>query len=354
MLKQGIAYPSPAVLGMEIDLGSHNVVADALMGKLRYPKLSAEEYFEQFFEHAHKYNCHTMVLSAEHFFGGEPRIWASSSLEEYREGYRRKLDKLGSFLVNHDVEIIVFLRPQVDWISSVTAQHITHGPIQGRRFGQFDDWEKYKKSRPLLTYSDRLIAWKEALSPQRFHVVPYVRQQLADGNSISEFLQRSGISLPTGFGQNTVESNATITRDYLEVKKIINQKVHSKSKERAIIQCLRELSKNSHYGTTYRIADDVVRAIVEEVEEDNAKISREFMEGQTFPSVGSYLDKELAVLTQQEIDAAMGRFVAEFRKPRYRRYEAKFRFLSFARSHAKLFHALLHQAKRLRRRVVHR
>lgn len=352
LLRQGFAYPSPVVAGMEVDLGSHNVVADALTDLLRYPRYTAEQYFSQFYERARKNNCHTMILSAEHFFGGEPRIWASNSLDEYRKGYRAKLERLSSLIAGHQVEIVVFLRPQVDWISSVTAQNITHGPLEGRPVGRYDDWEKFEGSRPLLTYSERLNAWREILAPQRFHVIPYVRRCLAEGNSVSEFLACSGINLPASAQQRFFEANSTISREYLEVKKRLNQKKRGKAEERAIIHCLRELSQGSRYGSTYRISEDVVQAIVNEVREDNDRISREYLNGQPFPAIGSYGDKSLPVIEPAEIDAAMGRFEAAFASPRYRAHQAKFAFLTFARSRLKPFHAVLHQLKRVRRWVV--
>jgi hypothetical protein len=354
LLKQGFAYPSPVVAGMEIDLGSHNVVADALVGRMRHPKLTAEQYFSQFFAHANKHDCHTMILSAEHFFGGEPRIWASPSLADYRDGYRRKLETLKGLLGDHEVEIIVFLRPQVDWISSVTAQNITHGPLEGRQFGQYDDWEKFRTSRPLLTYSERLTAWDTILKPAKFHVVPYVRKQLAEGNSVAEFLQRAGIVLPASADQRAVEANITVPREDLEVKKALNQQPRSRSEEAAIIRCLRDLSQDSPHGSTYRIADDVVQAIIADVEEDNALISSRFMDGRPFPAMGSYGDKELIPLSQAEIHAASARFEQTFNNPRYRLQQAGFGFLSFARGHARPLHALLHQAKRARRWLVNR
>jgi len=37
---------------MQVDLGKHNAVADALVGWSRYPHLTVEEYFDQFFKEA--------------------------------------------------------------------------------------------------------------------------------------------------------------------------------------------------------------------------------------------------------------------------------------------------------------
>ena len=88
--KAGVLYPSVKIGGMSIDMGSHNAVADSLVGMSRFPHLNSDQYFSQFFKEVKRIDAKLLILSAEHFFAGEPRVWAVANREEYFNLYRRK------------------------------------------------------------------------------------------------------------------------------------------------------------------------------------------------------------------------------------------------------------------------
>lgn len=86
----GFLYPGVKLSGITVDKGAHKSVADALTKKYRYPYYTDVQYFNKFFKEAKDVKAETIILSAEHFFGGEPRIWEVMSGEKYIKLYRKK------------------------------------------------------------------------------------------------------------------------------------------------------------------------------------------------------------------------------------------------------------------------
>lgn len=353
LLQSGVLYPYPKVNGLGIELGSHNALADALAQKIRYPGLSDKDYFAQFFESAERHKCHTMILSGEHFFGGQPRLWAVNSVNEYEIGYQKKLERLSIFLANHNTEIIIFLRPQADWLASIITQNITHGPISGRDTKYDADREQYKLSKPVLMYSKRLKWWRDIITPEKFSVIPYVRQNLHGGNSISEFLHRCNLGEFDRKEAAHIEVNKTITREYIEVKKILNKSQRSKAQERTIVDCLRKLSLNSEFGSNYRVDEGVMEDLAEFVQEDNKRISREFLNGEVkFSCIGNYKGSEIPEISKDDVERALQSFEQEYSGLTYRAKHAGYSVRNLIRRHAMPVHGIFHQLKRLKRRIA--
>lgn len=350
---RGILYPSPRVAGMSLDLGSHNVVADALAGKIAYPHLGGGEYFEQFFEAAARCHAKTMILSAEHFFGGEPRLWQCADRNSYLEKYEKKIRNLNSYLDGHDVAIIIYLRPQVDWFASNITQVVVHG--RGNGTGQVFETDRshFESQKEVMRYGWRLDLWKSILRPEKFDVVPYVRKNLQDANSVSDFVWRAGIEgdVPAG-NLLSLEANRTVSREYIEVKKRLNRMHRSAADEFAVVRCLIRLSGNSPFGTGYRIDEGVVRDLEDHVAGDNERVSRNYLpEGKKLAAREAYAGEGLEPLRPDEIESAMAQFDREYRSIRTRFLALEFSALAFLRTHARPAHVAVHQFRRLRRWV---
>ncbi|WP_152025140.1 hypothetical protein [Candidatus Filomicrobium marinum] len=338
---------------MPLDLGSHNPVADALAGVSRYPHLTADEYFKQFFLQAERSNAHTMILSAEHFFGGQPRVWEVANETDYFFHYRRKIEALQRYMVNYDVHIIVYLRPQVDWLSSNITQVITHGKSIHHDMSYDDDWGHYRKRKFLLRYYNRLSIWNDVMAPREFHVVPYIRDRLFQQSSVSDFLNRCGVGVDfLGIDPADVKINETLSREYLEVKKILNLTPKSRAQERAVVYCLKRLSRESCLGTAYHLDPALVSDLEAYVAQDNAKIAQHFMQGETdFPSRAKYSGDDFMPLSSEVVAAAKERYEREYRSPRIRFYAFQQAALAFLRQRAKPAHVVLHQLRRVRRHL---
>lgn len=355
LAKGGIIYPSVRVGGMNIDLGAHNAVADAIMGRSIYPFLSIEEYSAQFFGKDKNAAAHRMIISGEHFFGGEPRIWDVSGERDYFVRYQDKVRGVARFLDGHQTDILLYLRPQVDWLESAASQTIRIQGLLTRRDAYQNDRQFYQMMKPQLRYGRLLDIWQEEMPQARITAVPYVRSQLVNGDSISDFLFRAGLDAGAlRLGKTQLSVNDSISRDFIEVKKILNLSRHSSVRERATIACLLRLSGNSRFGARYSFPAEIAAEVAALAEEENAIVNAKYIcEGARLAAIGD--DRRAAAApTPEDIAAAMAAFKAEFARPRYRIMEMDYGVRSFLRQKARPVHGMLHQLKKLYRAAAYR
>lgn len=344
--KNGVLYPVARVKGMPINLGAHNMVADFLLGHIRFPHRSADEYFEQFFSDAAVINADMLILSAEHFFGGEPRIWDVQDERDYFERYRKKIDRLAGYLSGQDVKILVYLRPQIDWMASAVSQTVRIERLMSDRRIYQDDRQFFRLMQPLLRYADLLDAWEAGVKPTALTVIPYERRILHKQSSISDFLLRTGLDkLDFEYASTDIRVNESLTNEFTEVKKILNQNLRSKTDERAIIRCLENLSRR-HPGTTNYALDPTVQRDIEElVHGQNERVNSLYISnGMRLQASGS-AETKAAPPSSDDIRRAAAIFEAEYARPKYWVLRRRFSILAFLRSRAKPVHAALHQFK---------
>ena len=342
-----ILYPAARVKGMTLNLGAHNAVADSLLGKIQFPYLSANAYFDQFFDDAKKISANLLILSAEHFFGGEPRIWGVRDEAEYFELYRKKIEILASYLAGHDVSILAYLRPQVDWMESAVSQTVRIERLISQRRIYQNDRQFYELMRPLLKYADLLDAWQEGINPSSLTVIPYVRNALHQKSSVADFLKQAGLDrIDFEYADSNLQVNTSLNRDFIEVKKILNETIRSKNEERTIIRCLENLSQSNPQDGEYAIDPDVRREIEDFSIEQNSRINQRFMSaGHSFSAASG--KKAPIPLGETEIRKALQIFIDEFKRPKYRVTQWSFVLRAFLRAKARPVQAALHQLKAL-------
>jgi len=343
----GVLYPAVKVKGMPVNLGAHNAVADALVGKSRFPNLTADQYFQQFFEEAERMNANLLILSAEHFFGGEPRIWEVADEAEYFKIYRQKVERLAGYLKGHDVSILVYLRPQIDWLSSAVSQTIRIDRLISDKQIYQNDRQFFELMKPLLKYSALLDVWADVMKPSSFMVIPYDRKTLFKNSSIADFLQRAGLENTVfPYASLDIQVNESLTREYIEVKKILNGSRRTKNDERVIIRCLEHLSESSHEGTRYCLDADVQRDLEPFVSSENERLNRQYQtDGLVFVARSEGQSRERKPLSDEDVARAMDAFQKEYRRPRYKLLWLNFATRAFLRAYAKPVQAALHQVK---------
>lgn len=345
----GVLYPVARVSGMPVEMGAHNAVADALAGFSRFPYVDAEEYFHQFFAEAAQLNANLLILSAEHFFGGEPRIWDTNSSDEYYDLYRQKINRLADFLQGHEVNIIVYLRPQLDWLASAVSQTVRIQRLISDRTLYEDDKQFFELMKPLLMYSKLLDIWSETLKPANLTVIPYIRKMLYKKSSISDFLFRAGLDhIRFPYASPDVQVNKSLTREYLEVKKLLNRIPRNMTSERLVIHILEKLSETSDMSSDYSLDPIVIQSLECLCEQDNERLNDRYrVEGITFYSRGESGCGESAV-EESQVAAAMLRFKAEYNSLHGRLLWLYLALKALLRSHCRPLHALLHQFKMAR------
>ena len=355
LAEQGILYPGVRIGGLPLDIGSHNALADALMGLSRFPFFSPDRYFDEFFSQAERINAHLLILSAEHFFGGEPRVWDVSSEDEYFSLYRKKIEYLSKYLSTFETSVLVYLRPQIDWLESAISQTIRISGLISQKDLYQSDAQFYQMMKPVLKYNSLLSAWTEVLNPQRIIAIPYQRETLRNNSTIDDFLTRAGLEdIDFPFATSSIEVNSSMTREYVEVKKILNQTERSKTRERVIIECLQRLSMTGRYSRTYRITSELAREIAFFAQDENAEVNRKFIAPDTRLAVSTGGRKEMALPSQQDIREAMLAFENEYNSVRGQMLLVDYALRAFLRKYARPIHSALHQLRRSQRKFAYR
>jgi hypothetical protein len=343
--EHNILYPAVSINGMQIDLGSHNAVADALAGKSSFPYLTASEYFSQFFDEARRTDANLMILSAEHFFAGEPRVWNFNDSDEYFKRYEEKLASLAKFMQGHEVSVLVYLRPQTDWFYSAVGQNVRTDRLMSDKQLYKNDRQFFGLLKPIMRYATMLGYWERVINPVAMIVVPYIRERLHRQSSVSDFLMRVGlehISFP--YANVDIRVNESLTREYLEVKKILNCSSRTKNTERVIINCLERLSRESSEGTRCDIDKDVAREIEEFVSPENELLNSRYGKGEIVFSAQALRDGQVP-LSDEVVRVAMQEFRREYRRPYYRVMWLNYAARDLLRRYARPVHAALHQLK---------
>lgn len=353
LLQAGVLYPVASVAGMQIDFGNHNPLADALMGLSRYPYFTTEQYFETFFATAQKHASSTMILSAEHFFGGEPRVWDVENDAAYYNQYRQKIARLAPFLQGHDVDILVYLRPQVDWLASAVSQTVRIERLIRQQPIYQNDQQFFELVKPILRYYSLLEIWREELKPSNIKAVSYDRKSLHQNNSIADFMLRAGLQgVKLKFGSESLEVNQSISPELIEVKKILNRELHTKNEERVIIACLRALTSRAGETKPYWLSADLIQQVKDFVAEENENLNKRYIDGSPLQAESSAAAKRIKHdMSPDEIQKAMRLFKQEYRKPKYRLIHLRTAVLIFLRDNALPVHSALHQLKRLYRKI---
>lgn len=343
----GVLYPSLSVGGFNIDHGNHNPVADASAGVSRYPHLTVDQYFAQFFKAARRFHAERMILSAEHFFGGEPRVWDVPDMETYEARYRQKIVALARYLEGHEISVLVYLRPQVDWLASAVGQAVRLEGLIGKTVYE-NDRQFFETWKPLLRYARLLECWADVLRPHDLTAVPYVREKLYRKSSVADFLRRSELDhLDFPLASSQWDVNQSLTLEYIEVKKRLNKQPKSKNAERVTIACLNRLSRQSTMGISYRLDEDVVLDIEAFVADDNQKLTQDYGGGEhVFVARKAYVGDKLPPLSKECIEEAMALFEETYRSSRTRLLTLNYAARAFLRRHAPPLHAALHQIKR--------
>lgn len=347
LLKAGYLYPRITRGNVPLNIANHNGFADSLVRPTVFPRLTAEEYVSQILEQSADRTVHTVILSAEHFLGGQPRVWDVSSSEEFNFLYAKKLQNLANFTEKFETTIVCYLRPQASWLSSGINQTIKIARLINPDVNVCEsDKNFFDMAKMTLRYSERLSAWESITKPRSMIVVPYVRSALVGGDSVTDFMRRVGMEdLKLAISEKS-EVNQSLSIDNIEVKKILNRNAKSKHEERAIIKTLGELSAQSALGKTYMVDPTVISELVEYVRDDNIALSKKFM--QDSESIDALTGYDPAILrrpTAQEVNDAMERYLRTMRTPRMTLYMNVSVVKSIIRRHAPAIHAVLNQAK---------
>ena len=210
-----------------------------------------------------------------------------------------------------------------------------------------NDRQFFELMKPLLRYSALLDIWADVIKPSTFTVVPYTKNTLYKGSSISDFLRRARLEkMYFPCARADIEVNKSLTREYLEVKKILNRSPRSKNAERVIIRCLERLSEKSREGTRYGFSEDIRRDLESFIAPENTRLNERYRtDNPSFMARGPEQDRDQKPLSEEDVIRAMAAFERELRRPRYRLLSLNYASRAFLRAYAKPVQGALHRMK---------
>lgn len=344
---KGILYPAAEVSGNIVNIKNHNAFADSIQGRLIFPFLRYEEYINYFKKVSEDKRYSKIILSAEHFFGGEPRIWDCSDESDYFRKYREKVSGLKEVASGKSVHIVTYLRPQVDWFCSAVSQTVRVEPLIKRGQLYKNDSSFLKLVSPLLRYDVLMGIWKEVFPEAKFTIVPYIRSELINNNIVDDFFHHISIDSTNFDGKEiTKEVNTSFSLEFIEVKKVLNLENPDRFRERAIIKCLLKLSEKSTFGRNYVPDNGIVQQIHDMCRGVNSALSNEYMPaGTVLPVASKSAMARGGRPNEADIAKAMEIFRREFRKPTYRLLKVNIAVKAILRERFPLIHAKLHTVK---------
>lgn len=304
LLSDGYLYPCIRIGGAQLNIGA-NPMADSLLGLIRYPYLQDYEYFEQYYEEARRVDAHSLILSAEHLYGGLPRPWNVSNNKEYFRLYEKKIQRLKTFLNGHELSIYLYLRHQVDWFSSVCSQYIMRGSSIESPYVYKDDYQLFNTLKLKFRHFENIQRWKDIIEPRILNVVPY-DDCLINNNVVDDFVYRVGLPSINGYYQvPRAKVNSSISLEYLELKKRLNNNDKPRYEELFVIEVIKYLSKSSRFTNRYKLSKALVNDIMEYVNEDNKLVTEKFIKNGELKAISKkYFSEHLFVPDKDDVDAA--------------------------------------------------
>ena len=345
LLEQGFYFPMIRASGIQLNSGSHNSLADAVTGKKSFPYVEHTNFLNECISHAEKNNIETILFSAEHFFGGEPRIWNLKSVNEYMPLYAEKVKKVKKWLSGHDVSIILYLRPQVDWLASSVGQCVKHEKLITQKEIFKTDEMVFELLKPLLDYNKLANIWGDAFGFDAVQIGIYNKSSLISGDAVSDFLYRIGADrsqLPAPPRQSVNRSFSAIQ---IAVKRVLNATKKTKHQERVAISCLESISDRLD-SEPHKIDLELAQRIKKDLSQDNEQMCLSFkLPREILPvSTGHYV-KESASISENQVKAALEVYKHQRGKIKYTIMEYNLIARQFLRDNLPALHAVLHRVK---------
>ncbi len=318
LIKNGNLYPDIILGGTPLNLVEHNSFAESLSNIKRYPDLEPEQWVEQFKSQMQKHSCHSLILSAESFFGA-PQIWTLSPSEDFFETHKKKIERLAALLPAKNKHVVLYLRRQDLWLESAMGHIIRYEGLLGKKIYESEE-QLAKLLTPHMNYLHLVDLWEETLKPDKFSIIPYERDALVNGDTGQDFLERTGLDKVIGTKENIPRKleNQSLSAECLILKAALNKTNKTKMRERSIIAILNRMDKRDDLPRTrYTISRDLKQSTFESHRTDNRLLAQKY--GGSTGSFFSLPEHDLTSKPPQTPDAAaLFAVLCAFEKEYYR------------------------------------
>lgn len=251
--KKGILYPDIRYWGTHICEQDHNLLALTIAkpsSVFRTPptvwfQMAPAEYIQQIEHQVEQIpSIHSVLLSGESFTG-VPMPWDFPSGEDYFVAEKQKIRDLRELLAKHEVRILIYLRRQDHWVDSAINQAIKREGLANRPVFQSAD-EFSKQVHTILNYGTVVAMWADVFGKDNIIIAPFEKGQFKNYNLIDDFLDKIGINSIDGFERPTMTiatENVKLSRNALEVKRLLNRAPRKEYEELVLIRALQEISR---------------------------------------------------------------------------------------------------------------
>jgi hypothetical protein len=208
------------------------------------------KYLQKVRAQAQGKKCHTVIISAESFYGmtwffrdlrGKPRD------RDYWRNEARLIDELRQCCSGYDgIRIACYLRPQDEFASSFYNQLVKNA------FGISDTFEEFlAKAKPIFDYESTIRVWEnifgaDFVSPQNF----FSCKEEITKDFFEKFLETN---LFSKMEKKEYRINSRLSRDVLEFKRIFNKTKPDRSLAYISARCFKKINSNFTDKPGYQI-----------------------------------------------------------------------------------------------------
>lgn len=137
------------------------------------------------------------------------------SSEDFHTHNPRGIEFLAHLLSSHDVQIVLYVREHVAYLSSWYQQN-----VQATHLSCAFDSFCYFTRKPLHKIAE---AWGQVFGRHKVTVRLYDRSALKDGDIVADFAEIVGLRQPLGsYARKPYESNPSVTGNLLFIKRLLN------------------------------------------------------------------------------------------------------------------------------------
>ena len=204
----------------------------------------------------------TVTVSSEGFYHH------TNSLTETSWELIRILDLL------YDMRIIVFLRPQADFIESLYRQYIKNPKGITAEFGSSITIHELLRNQRIIQnmdYYGTLMKWAKVVGTERILVRRYSEHVVGDLAAI--------LDMPAGKYQDGTVRNRSLTREMAELLRQINPSLDNDRRNQVVGRMELRLEERRERDTTF-LSPSELREIMDQCEEGNANIANKWFPGE--------------------------------------------------------------------------
>jgi hypothetical protein len=269
----GTLFPRSPGQGRHVQLGLF-IRPDAELGKLinwQKQKSSSPAEFRKDFEHNFFAEINSSGLTRV-LFSDEALYGASDPA----------LKRLRAFTdeIARSIRVVVYLRRQDEHVCSRYQQVVKTGEV--RRLAERLEQVTFTKT---YDYYARLRTWQRLVEPTEFVVRPFEPERFVEGSLYQDFLEAAGLEARAQDLETAGQPlNVSLDAEAVEMLRILNvYRVENEEAKVGLIdnQALTKRLAEVSTGPTLTLPDSVLDAFMEQWEESNRAVAREFLGDQT-------------------------------------------------------------------------